>query len=389
MLGKIDNDMTRKLNSLLVLKEIMKQPISRTELAAKLSLTMGGLTPIIRNLISSGLIIEYKSVESVTQGRKPIFLSINKNKFKIVVIDISRTKYSVSVVNFGNTIIESKEIFYQENILTKEDFLGNIFLNLECIMKRYEIAGIIVATPGPIDYTNGIILNPPNFNGWSNIEIKKELSEKLLSIKKQLPIIVEHDIDSTAYAEKYLGVAKEYESFMTLKIDEAIGCGLFVNNKNFRKYNQESCEIGHMSINIFGSKCECGNTGCLENYVNKENILKKVRVSKKQNINWSELCFLYKSGDRKVEKIVDDYIEILGGALVSFLNILKIDLIVLNGSFAQLGDSVAEKLEKIIVSKLIFTNKGVKVKITQLKNAEITGSSILFFEEFLWKNDMF
>lgn len=379
---KIDNHLARKSNSLLILNEIMRRPISRTKLASKLNLTMGGLTPIIKNMISSGLIEEFKELNNLTLGRKPLLLKINENKFKIISVSISRDKYTISLVNFGNKILKSKEIYYQNKFLNQEDLLQSISDNIDEIKIKHDIIGLSITSPGPLDYDNGIILNPPNFNGWSNLLIKDTLSNNI-------PFSLEHDVDAIAYAENYIGSAENTNKFMSINIDQGVGCGIFINNKNFRKKNRNSCEIGHMSVNIFGEKCACGNVGCLEKYINTNVITDRVNLEKNKHVNWIEICNLYKNKDSVVLKIIDEVINILGNALVSLLNILDLELIILTGPLVSLGDSIPNKLENIISSNIIFKNKDIKVINSQLDNPKIIGSSILFFEEFLQENDLF
>lgn len=380
---KIDNQLARKFNSLLILSEIMKSPVSRTDLASKVNLTMGGLTPIVKNMISSKLIVEYKDTSTSTIGRKPTLLKVNEDRFYIITVSIDRNSYSISLVNFGNKILETKDIFYLNSIFNMDDLIKSISQNIDLIKEKFEISGISITSPGPLDYENGIILNPPNFNGWSDIPIKESL------IKYGVPISLEHDVDAIAYAENYRGTAQAVDKFLNINIDQGVGCGIFINNHNFRKTNRNSCEIGHMSVDIFGEKCDCGNTGCLEGYININKILSRAALEKKQYINWIEVINLYKSRDAVILKIISDTVNILGNALVSLLNILDLNLIILSGPLAHLGNEIPEQLEKIISSKIIFKNKNIKVVSSTLKDSRTIGSSILFFEEFLNNNNLF
>lgn len=380
---KIDNHLARRSNSLLILNEIMKMPISRSDLASKVKLTMGGLTPIVKNMLSSELIVEYKDLNNSSVGRKPSLLKINDDKFHIATVSIGRDFYSISVINFGNKILETKDVFYSNLIFSKDDLLKSISSNIEAIKEDFEIHGISITSPGPLDYDKGIILNPPNFNGWTNVPIKESL------LKYSVPVLLEHDVDAVAYAENYIGAAQFTSKFMNINIDQGVGCSIFINDQNFRKSNRKSCEIGHMSINIFGEKCDCGNTGCLEKYVNTNNILSKASKEKKQYINWIEFCNLYKDKDPVISSIVSETVNILGNALVSVVNILDLDLIVLSGPLTHLGDKIPVELEEIISSKIIFKDKDIRVVSSLLKTPRTTGSSILFFKEFLNTNNFF
>lgn len=48
--------------------------------------------------------------------------------------------------------------------------------------------------------------------------------------------------------------------------NRGIGTGIFLDGKIFRGHDGFAGEMGHMTINMEGPRCNCGNRGCWEMY---------------------------------------------------------------------------------------------------------------------------
>jgi predicted NBD/HSP70 family sugar kinase len=91
----------------------------------------------------------------------------------------------------------------------------------------------------------------------------KEMVEKRFKLKTWL----ENDANAIALAEKQFGAYKKYKNLVYVTIGDGVGAGIIVNGSIFRGCNGGTGEFGHTSIDRNGIYCDCGNRGCLENYV--------------------------------------------------------------------------------------------------------------------------
>jgi predicted NBD/HSP70 family sugar kinase len=127
--------------------------------------------------------------------------------------------------------------------------------------KYINIIGIGIACIGPLNINDSIILNPPNFYEVKNFEIVAKLKQKF-----DVPIFLDNDMNASALAEKYFGKAKLLDDFAYVGVTNSIGAEVFTNGM----LNYGDCgysgEIGHITVDINGEKCSCGNFGCLELY---------------------------------------------------------------------------------------------------------------------------
>ena len=76
------------------------------------------------------------------------------------------------------------------------------------LAKEKNIAGIGAKVIGPVDITNGVLLNPTRFYGIHDVHIK--------NICRTDTIIrfLDHDNNSAALAEKLFGIGKHVEDFI-------------------------------------------------------------------------------------------------------------------------------------------------------------------------------
>src|SRR6201992_764023 len=65
---------------------------------------------------------------------------------------------------------------------------------------QYELAGIGLGTPGPLELPAGRLHNPPNLPGWDGFELRAEIEACL-----DMPVTVESDANLAALAECVLG----------------------------------------------------------------------------------------------------------------------------------------------------------------------------------------
>lgn len=124
-----------------------------------------------------------------------------------------------------------------------------------------DIGGIGIISPGPIDSDRGLVINPSNLPGWDHIPIVNILNEEF-----HLPVMLDNDANAAALAEYLFGSGKGLKNFVYITVSTGIGGGVILDGKLYRGANSNAGEVGHMTIDFKGPKCNCGNIGCFEVY---------------------------------------------------------------------------------------------------------------------------
>ena len=79
-----------------------------------------------------------------------------------------------------------------------------------------------------------------------------------------LPVFIDDDAKTSALGEAWFGAGRDVDSLVYLSIGTGIGAGVIVDGRLYRGTRELAGEIGHMTLDIDGPRCECSNVGCLE-----------------------------------------------------------------------------------------------------------------------------
>lgn len=327
----------RVSNRKLILNLIRLGPISRVELAEATQLTRASITQIVDELIDAGLVEAVSTVESSALGRRRIQLALRHDARYVFGVNIRRRCCQVGVIDLYGKVHAEEELLLAgrpaEQVL--DDIAAVIRQQKEELRLAPErIAGIGVCAPGPVDYLEGTILNPPNFSAWHNVPVCSMLGRRL-----GYPVFLEKDTNARALEEKYFGAALTVSNFMLVQIDDGVGSGVMIHDKLYRGAHGMGTEIGHTTICFDGPVCSCGGRGCLENYLRIPALLQGTPYA-----SWEDLAANVRQPE--AEAIVDRASEYLAAALVNAINLYDLEEVILTGDVARFPEPLLTPLNE-------------------------------------------
>ncbi len=332
---------------------IANSPVSRADITKEIGLTRMAISNIVAELIDDGYIKEDKTEENLQVGRNPIILDISNDSPLAVGVYIGRKSIYAVLTDIRLTSLYMDEIVFEkenENTLMQKlyEILDKLFDFYKNNIKDRDILGIGVSSIGPFEPTSGVLLNPREFFGITNFNVKE-----IIKNRYSLPVYCANDMNGAALAEKLKGKGRECGSFLYLGITNGIGAGIIVNNRLYGKESMSVGEIGHMCIDYEGPLCSCGNRGCLETYATIPNIIKKLKeVYKDDNIECNNFQML--SELPPCNAVFEDVTNKLSVALINAVNFLDPECIVIGHEGAYLPKKylsmMQNEIEKGILS---------------------------------------
>jgi len=136
---------------------------------------------------------------------------------------------------------------------------------------EHEVGAIGIGAAGWIDLARATVLFAPNL-AWRDEPLKDRL-EQLIG----LPVVVENDANSAAWAEHRFGAARGQAVVAMITLGTGIGSGLVVAGEVYRGANGIAPEFGHMCVVPGGRRCGCGNRGCWEQYASGKALVREAR----------------------------------------------------------------------------------------------------------------
>ncbi len=205
-------------------------------------------------------------------------------------------------------------------------------------LKRKEtrkVAAIGFGFPGIFSLDQQRILQSPNYAELDNFDLLPALSEFI-----EVPFWVNNDANMAAFGEYKCGAGKGAHSLVFLTIGTGLGAGIILDGKLWRGKCGFAGELGHVTVNPEGEKCNCGGQGCLETEVSAPKIVRNYNVIRKKDeeISGEEVFARAKKGEMAARQAFAQAGHFLGIGLGIAMNLLNPDKILLGGAVMSAGD---------------------------------------------------
>lgn len=277
-------------------------------------------------------------------------------------LDIGGTKIHGALVTKKGSVKE--EIIIPVEIHKgKKEFLKNISKLIECLIK-FKPKGIGIGVPN-YDVRTGKITKCVNVP-LDNFDLAKFI-EKKFNIRPK----IDNDANCFALGEAIFGVGKKYHNVVGVTLGCGFGSGVVIDKKIYHGKGKAT-ELGHMTINYSGPKCNCGGVGCIEEYASAKLITREYGKNK----NPLEVEKLALKGDKKAIKVYEDFGFYLGVSLVSIANALDPEVIIIGGNLSKGWKLFSKKMFQTFNERKFLDTKIVRSK---LKNAGLLGAASLVF----------
>lgn len=360
----------KSLNKSIILNKILNSgPISRAQIAKETNLTPPTVGSIVKELIEQGIVKE--STLGISQGgRKPTMLVIDYQGFYVVGVDAGPTEVETILTDLSGKVIEHCSLPINEKI-TEASFLGILEAGIETVLQNYnqnkdKIIGIGIAMHGVVDVETGTSLYAPNLD-LRGVPIKQTLEDKF-----NLMVIVENDARALALGEVWFGQGKDSESMVAVNIGNGVGAGITLNGKLYHGDSSIAGEIGHMTVDINGKACSCGNKGCLQTIISGPAIAERAVqhldhapqsvLKQTSSITGESIFQAAEAGDSYAVRILEETGEYIGIGLTNLIHIINPSKIIISGGVAGARTFILDSIVETI-SKRALTPKAKQTEV--------------------------
>ncbi len=320
-------------------------------------------------------------------------ISIMSKKDKYAIgVDLGGTSIKLGIVTNTGRLIKKISI-RTEAEKGPQKVIENIISGINELIEKskYKISGIGIGCPGVVTPGKGIVEDPPNLPRWKKVNIGKIIFQEF-----RKPVIVDNDANAAAIGELTFGSGKNYKSFIMITLGTGVGGGIVINKKIYHGDFGAAGEIGHISIDLNGPKCNCGSYGCIEAYAGNLYLRERVRTELRKypksklwklinndlsKVSPRNIQTAAEMGDAYAKSVINDLGVYLGSAFASLCNVLDISVFIIGGGIAGFGKPLFDSIKKTIARRVMAPIRPrVRVLPAKLKNdAGIKGASALVF----------
>lgn len=235
--------------------------LSRTELVSSTGLSAQTVTNITRRLLDEELITEAGRTIS-GPGKPRTTLRLNASSRLSIGVHLDPSVMTFVLLDLAGSVVAhltAKNPQSDPRRIIEAMARSIEELITEAGVDREYIAGIGVATPGPLDAALGSVIDPPKLHSWHRVPLRDALAEAT-----GFSVTLEKDTTAAAVGELWTGDDPPGSSFLFVYLGTGIGTALVLDGDVVRGVSHNVGEVGHIIVDPDGPVCGCGKRGCVE-----------------------------------------------------------------------------------------------------------------------------
>lgn len=215
--------------------------------------------------------------------------------------------------------------------------------------------GVGVGVAGQIAAEKGVVRFAPNLN-WREEPLQDNLRQAL-----EMPVVITNDVRAITWGEWLFGAGRGCNDLICMFVGTGIGGGIVSGGRILNGCGNTAGEIGHLTVELHGPQCTCGNRGCMEALAGGWGIARQAQEAvtlepeatrkllamaggKAEEITAEMVAKAHHAGDALAGKLVDAAAEALIAGCVGLINAFNPCRLIVGGGVL---DGLPELLQRL------------------------------------------
>lgn len=239
----------------------------------------------------------------------------------------------------------------------------------------FKLLGAGIGVPGIIDKGTGMLRESPNLPGWQDYPVRDELERRL-----DVPAILENDANVAALGENWLGAAKGMDDMCMITLGTGVGGGIVLRQRIWTGMSGMAGELGHITIDPAGPRCNCGNLGCIEQFASATAVVRMAReaiasgnapqllrtASNDAEFSAKAVYNLAVQGDESAREIFRRVGWALGILMADLVNAFNLHMYVIGGGVSSAWDAFAPAMfEEVKKRSMVYAATAPEAKVAE------------------------
>jgi len=369
---------------------------SRLALAERLGYSKTKANSVVAALLDQGL-LEETGLQGSTGGRRPETLQLHSELGVLIAADLGATSVDVAIMAPDLKVLahhaEAADVHSGPGVVLARVRALMRQLLTQCGRKPAQVVGIGMGLPGPVDFANGMLVNPPLMPQWDGFSIRDYLREDYSA-----PVFVDNDVNLMALGELWR-LKRSLPNFLVIKVGTGIGCGIVCHGEVYRGANGSAGDVGHICVDADGPRCHCGNLGCLEVMAagpaitrrateaatSGESALLAECLQNNGSISPPDVAHASRQGDPAANRIIQEAGSLVGQMLASMVNFFNPSHVFIGGGITGIGPLFLASIRQSVYKRsLALSTRHLDIKYTPLaEQAGLIGAGVLAMQETL------
>lgn len=291
---------------------------------------------------------------STTAQSGPVYVGIDLGGTNIKAGVVNDTGHPLSHVSIPTEAERGPQAGIERMAQAAEKAIVDAGVEKDCIR------GVGLATPGTMDIPAGMMLDPPNLPGWTDIPVRDAVGRRL-----GLPTILQNDANAAAYGEFWAGAARDVTSLVFWTLGTGIGCGIIIDDMIIEGAHSHGAECGHIIIEMTnGRLCSTGQYGTLEAYAGGLAVVARceealragrsstisARIAAGETLTPLLISRLAEAGDALCDEIIMETARYMGVGTTSLMHTINPQMVLLGGgmTFGRNANPIGRRFLQVV-----------------------------------------
>ena len=274
----------------------------------------------------------------------------NEESKSIWVADVGGTSIKLAIIKQRN-ILERTEIPAEADrgLLPALDRMSIAWRDMSrrCGATEADCAMVGLAFPGIIDPIDERIWTTPagKFDDSRKLDVREWCRKNLAR-----PITICNDANAALAGEWQYGVARGCQNVCMMTLGTGVGTAVVVEGRPLRgRHGLAGNAGGHLTIDIHGIECLCGNIGCVESEGSSWAMQRQAEahpslagsaLAKERRLDYEAVFRLAKQGDALAQELLDRSLRAWATGAVNMVNSYDPDMLILGGGVMKSADII-------------------------------------------------
>jgi len=248
-----------------------------------------------------------------------------------VGVDIGGSKVAAAVVDGDGVVLARADRTTPERTTAPRVVEDTIVEAIASLQVDHTVTAVGIGAAGFVDASGTRVMFAPHLS-WRDEPLGARLQERL-----GLPVVVDNDANTALWAEYRFGAAQGARDVVLITLGTGIGGSILIDGRRYRGSGGMAGEFGHTRVVPDGRPCECGRTGCWEQYCSGKALARFAREAGRDLVG-PELTAAAGAGDIVAQGAFVEVGRWLGVGLANIVAALDPELIVIGGGVSAAGE---------------------------------------------------
>jgi len=287
----------------------------------------------------------------------------------LVGVDVGGTRIKVGLADIAGQLL-SCNVLETRGCRDAVSFLETLADEIGSQVRAASVplAAVGIGCPGRIDFTSGkVVWLKSKLEFLEGVALAGRLGDRL-----RCPVVCDNDVNAILAGEMRFGAGRGYRDVAALTVGTGIGGALVLGGSMVRGHNWATGHFGYMSLDPWGPRHVCGNTGIVEEHASHSGILRQLRraleageaspltesLARGEEPGLRELFEAAEAGDPVGRRLADRLTCELGVLVANLIFAFDPELVLVGGGLVTHRPSVLDAVRQEAAARLDYLPPG-------------------------------